>query len=99
MTPPSLTAEQRRDAYEKSLELRQARAMLKETVKIGALTFGDAWSMELAQGMKVFDLLVALPGIARAKALRLMLAAGIPERNTVRACGPKQTQRLFEALR
>jgi hypothetical protein len=73
--------------------------MLKEALRLNALHLHDAWLMESAQGMKVYDLLVSLPGIARAKALRLLLIAGIPERNTVRACGPRQRERLFAAVR
>jgi len=72
--------------------------MLKDAVRVGAVHLTDAWKMDAAQGMRVYDLLVSLPGVARSRALRLLLAAGIPERNTVRACGPKQQSRLFEAV-
>lgn len=82
----------------KSLALRRTRAR----IKAGLRTIPDdiclAWRMHEAQGMKVYDLLTALPGIGKAKALALLEQAGIPEKNTVRACGPKQTQKLFEAL-
>ena len=97
-SPPELTAEQRQLAMERSLEIRQARAMLKESLTIGAIHLVDAWRMETAKGMRVINLLMALPGIGHAKAEQLLHVAGIPERTTVRACGPRQTKRLFEQL-
>lgn len=96
--PPPLTPELRRKAYQKSLELRQARAMLKEAMRIGGVTLHDAWRMDTAQGMKVYDLLVCMPRIAEVRALRLLAQAGIPEDNTVRACGIRQRDRLFQLV-
>lgn len=98
-TPPALTNEQRRQAYEKALELRQRRSKVKQGLRRGDIDLGDAWGLSFVQGMKVYDLLVALPGIARARALKILAAAGIAENKTVRACGPKQRERLFSALR
>lgn len=98
-TPPPLSQEQRRAAYEKALKLRRSRAFIKARLRERAWTFTEAWEEPVAQGMKVYDLLAALPGIGQAKALALLNEAGIPEKNTVRACGPKQTERLFNILR
>ena len=95
---PQLTDEQRREAHQRSLELRRERSSLKRTLGHNDVSFGAAWLCSCAQGMKVYDLLMALPGIGTRKALALLQQAGIPSHNTVRACGPKQTERLFALL-
>lgn len=98
-TPPALTTEQRRQAWQRSLELRRFRAIIKEDIANGGLDwFKLAWTYEQAQGMKVYDLLVSLPGVGHRTAVRLLAEAKIPEKNTVRGCGPKQRERLFAAL-
>jgi hypothetical protein len=94
---PELTAEQRREAHAKSLAVRQARAEIKRKIAHHC-TIAYAWTQDAAQGMKVIDLLCALPGIGMRKSLALLQQAGIPSHNTVRACGPKQTERLFALL-
>jgi len=48
--------------------------------------------------MKVYTLLLAIPGIGQAKAQRMMQEAGIPADSTVRGCGPVQTAALFATL-
>jgi hypothetical protein len=98
-TPPPLSKEQRRAAYEKALELRRQRAEVKYNLAGYFWTLESAWTAPATQGMKVFDLLTALPGIGKARAAAMMAEAKIPLKNTVRACGPKQTERLFSQLR
>jgi hypothetical protein len=97
---PELTAEQRREAHAKSLAVRRARAYVKHLVaSYGVGILKDMWcANDDMQGMKVIDLLCALPGIGMRKSLALLQQAGIPSHNTVRACGPKQTERLFALL-
>jgi hypothetical protein len=99
---PELTAEQRREAHAKSLAVRQKRAQVKRFIKEtrlpAHLSLPAIWNMPALQGMKVIDLLCALPGIGMRKSLALLQQAGIPSHNTVRACGPKQTERLFALL-
>jgi hypothetical protein len=99
-TPPALTDEQRRAAYEKALELRRARALIKEDISNGGVSWlWLTWRMDKAAlGMKVYDLLIALPNVGPKTARQLLKTAGIPEKNTVRACGPRQAERLFHLL-
>lgn len=96
--PPELAAESRRLGAERSLELRRKRASVKHQISSRELALGFAWQLPDAQGMKVYALLTALPGIGGRKATLLMEAAGIPPTNTVRSCGSKQRTRLFELL-
>lgn len=106
-TPPPLDAERRRQAYDASLALRRRRAEIKRTLSEDAepLSLLAAYwqSSTDTQGMKVNDLLRALPGVGPKLARTIMLAAGIPpeqvDKKTVRSTGPKQTEALFRALR
>jgi hypothetical protein len=100
-TPPRLTNEQRRQAFEKALKLRQDRANIKRWLHAMPGDLRAVWELEEAvQGMKVYDLLTALPHIGRGRALALLEQAGFnhPEKTTVRATGPRQRERLFELL-
>lgn len=98
-SPPVLSPESRKLAFQKSLELRQDRKLVKAMLNGNAMAIGFAWSLDVAKGMKVIDLLMALPAIGKTKAERLLEEAGIPIKNTVRACGPRQTERLFALLK
>jgi S13-like protein len=95
---PNLTQEQRALAYRRSLELRRARASLKELIATGVVTVRQAFNYEDAQGMRVYQLLTAVPCVGRIKALAMLEEAGIPAHNSVRACGPRQREALFGLL-
>lgn len=91
---PTLTDQQRADARVKSLEVRRRRAAVKQLLRDGyslqrAVTHPDG------RGMRVLSLLMAIPGVGRATAERLMSAAGIPAGHTVARCGPRQLERLI----
>lgn len=80
----------------KSLATRRQRAELK-----GRLRRGERFGLVVAVaksdsgGMKVIDLLLAVPGVGQKKAERLMQEAGIPMKNTVARCGEAQLTRLI----
>lgn len=96
---PRLTANQRKQAADKSLELRKARSLIKQEVALrGAEAIEGAWRSEPAQGMKVVDLLTSLPNIGQKRAENTLAKAGIPVKNTVRGCGTRQRERLFALL-
>lgn len=111
-TPPELSRQKRLEGHAKSLELRRDRRELKrhlsKSTSPHATLLSVAFDFDIAQGMKVYDLLLALPYIGPKKADALLLAAGIvggakgheypDRRKTVRACGPKQRERLFGLL-
>lgn len=99
---PVLSQEQRAVAFKRSLELRRERAGIKrwllESGELAKQRFEIALTSEAVRGMKVIDLLQALPGIGKIKADRILERSRIPAKNTVRACGPRQIDRLFEHL-
>jgi hypothetical protein len=100
-TPPALTDEQRRDAYDRSLALRRARAEVKDGLAqsdVPAEFLAWVWDKEPVQGMQVVDLLTAMRGTGPLKAARLLSAAKIKPNRKVRGVGPRQRDALFEML-
>ena len=101
---PSLTGEQRTAGAKRSLELRQARARVKTWLELFSLglTVGEriavAWEDPIVQGMKVYSLLCALPGVGPKKAARLCRTAGIDLDRKVQGCGVHQRDKLFILL-
>jgi hypothetical protein len=98
LPPPTLDSTQRTDGYNKSLALRQARAELKKDLKAGKLTLRDVVGWDWVQGMKVHDLLRAVPTFGAKKAARLMSAALISPTHTVGRLGPRQVERLLAGV-
>ena len=81
--PPQLTPEQRQAALAKAAEARKARAEIKEKLKMGSLTLGEALdradSDDAIGRLKVVTFLESLPGVGKVKARRLMEEIGIAE--------------------
>jgi hypothetical protein len=108
LMPPVLSLEQMKLARQRSLELRQHRAEVKYMLAEGAWSLADMFRYaalgstsagdEACAGMKVMDALTALPGIGKPRAAKLLDQAGIPHKNTFRACGPRQRERLLQLL-
>ena len=92
---PQLEAAQRKAGWERSLEVRRARAHLKDLVARREVTFADAVGWEVAAGMKVKTLLLAVPYVGHGKASRWLREAGIPDTNTVQGCGLRQLGKLL----
>lgn len=100
-TPPALTNEQRQQAYGRSLELRRARAEVKAGLNEAdkpAEFLAYIWDKEPVLGMLVVDLLTAMRGTGKLKALRLLDKAKIKPNRKVRGVGPKQQEALFGLL-
>ena len=95
---PLLDNDQRTAGYEASLRLRRAQADLKSALKYGAVDFGTAWFSETAQGMKVYQLLKAMPRMGPRRAASVMKLAGIPADRRVRGVGPVQFSKLLKYL-
>ena len=95
---PLLDNDQRTAGYEASLRLRRAQADLKASLKAGAVDFGTAWFSDTARGMKVYQLLKAMPRMGPRRAASVMKLAGIPADRRVRGVGPVQFSKLLKYL-
>jgi hypothetical protein len=101
-TPPSLSPEQRAAALQKAAEARTARAELKERLKMGQLSLGDALANadtdDVVGKLKVVTLLESLPRVGKVKARKVMEEIGIAENRRVRGLGAQQRQALLDQL-
>jgi hypothetical protein len=82
---PDRTLEQRRDALVRANEARSARARLKVDVKARRVSAADviADPPELIEGMKVVELLLAVPKVGRVRVDKRLRVAGISPSKTV----------------
>ncbi len=98
--PPETTDEQRRAALEKAAAARTKRAEMKALLSTGSLTLGDVFAEaetdDIVAGTKIYPLLVAMPGMGKVKAMRLMEAIDIAENRKIRGLGSRQRERLLE---
>lgn len=95
-----MSDEQRKAALEKAAQARTKRAEMKALLQTGSLTFDDvlaeAETNDIVAGTKVYPLLVAMPGMGKVKAMRLMEACVIAENRKIRGLGSRQRECLLE---
>jgi hypothetical protein len=93
--PPALDSRQRRAGYDRSLELRRSRVELKRQLSVGQLDLVEAFYRDEAQGMKVHDLLRALPKVGYAIAASWLERAGINPARHIAQLGRRQQEALL----
>lgn len=102
MALPQLSPEQRRQAQEKAIAARQARAELLNQVKTGAITLDAVLERgqtnEIVKKTKVADVLKALPGYGPVKVRHLLEQAQIPVNRKVGGLGHRQRDALLKEL-
>jgi len=94
MPMPTLSPEQLQAARKAATEARRARAELKEQVRTGSLTLGQALdkaaSDDVLAHVKVVDLLKALPRVGEKRAADIMERLEIAPTRRVRGLGRHQ---------
>ena len=101
MNPPPLTSEQRKQALAKAAMVRRYRAEIKADLSDRRLTMSELLERtddSRVGGMKVSAVLLALPGIGKKRAGRLMERVGIIENRRLRGLGKRQREDLIRAL-
>lgn len=100
--PPPLSDEARAAARDKAIEVRRARAELKEHLKTGAVdlaeVFARAESDPVIAGIKMSKVLESLPSVGKVKAKRTMEDIGIAASRRVRGVGLHQREKLLDAF-
>ena len=100
--PPALTPEQRQAALAKAAEARKVRAVVKERLKAGDLTFRAVLDLaerdELVAGIKALAILESLPGVGKVTARRTMADVGIADSRRLRGLGDQQRKALLDAF-
>lgn len=113
MTTPDRTLDQRRDALERANAIRTTRATLKRKLKpdrelriprrllfdlghVSAVVAGAA--PDSLDSMKVYDLLIALPGIGKTKANKVLKANAVSPSKTLGGLSDRQRVALRDEL-
>jgi len=98
MALQQLSPEQRRAALKKAAEVRQKRAALRADLKAGntnlKTVLGNAADPVVAR-MKVSALLQSLPGVGKARSMKIMEDLKISTSRRVQGLGAKQKERLL----
>lgn len=98
--PPQISDEQRQAALEKAGQARTKRAEMKALLQTGSLTledvFAEAEGSDIVAGTKIYPLLVAMPGMGKVKAMRLMEDCKIAENRKVQGLGARQRECLLD---
>lgn len=100
---PPLTDEQRRAALDKAMRVRAERMQLKRDLKQGLVTVRQAFElsdkgMDAASGMRVEQLIMALPDHGKAKAAAIMRKLDISPSRRLRGIGVRQRLALLECV-
>lgn len=100
---PELTTEQRQANLEKAMRMRKERADLRNQLKSGVLSACDLIDLaergdKAASGMRVKQMISAMPGYGFRKTQDLMHKLHIAESKRVGGLGVKQAQALIAKL-
>lgn len=103
MAAPELTKEQRQANLEKAMKLRKERAALRSELQHGITTVTDIINLAergdaAAKGMRVKQVINALPGYGFKRTQALMKSLKIAENKRVGGLGVNQAQALIEKL-
>lgn len=100
-THPTRTAKQRLDALDQANRIRSSRATLKRTLKTqpaDALLVVANPTMDY-RSMRLYDLLLALPGVGESKVQRFCFAARISPVKTLRGLSDRQRSEALAFIR
>lgn len=100
---PKLTAEQRRAALDKGMQVRIKRAEYKAKLKNGLMSIEQFFESadggdQAASGMRVESLIRSMPGFAAPRTQKLMKSLHISTSRSVQGLGYIQREGLIEAL-
>lgn len=100
MTPPKLTSYQREQARAAALRTRRERSMVKASVREGRTSLADVLqsSDPHVQGMRVRDVLMAVPKVGPIRSAQIMERIGIAGTRRVRGLSSRQREALTSAL-
>lgn len=100
MTPPKLTTDQREQARAAALRTRRERSMVKASVREGRTSLADVLQScdPRVQGMRVRDVLLAIPKVGPIRCAQIMEQIGIAETRRVRGLSDRQREALTSAL-
>lgn len=100
---PKLTAEQRRSALDRGMQIRCKRADYKVKLKYGIMSIERLFELadsgdQAASGMRVESLIRSMPGFAAPRTQKLMKSLHISATRRVKGLGYIQREGLIKAL-
>jgi S13-like H2TH domain len=100
MALPTLSPEQRELALAKAAAARNERSAALAAVKNGSMDPADflATTSEVLKRTKVRQVILAVPGVGKVRAARLMEEAQIDPRRRVAGLGANQRQKIADLL-
>lgn len=100
MTPPELTTVQREQARAAALRTRRERSMVKASVREGRTSLVEVLhsSDPQVQGMRVRDVLLAVPKVGPIRCAQIMEQIGIAKTRRVRGLSDRQREALTSAM-
>jgi len=98
MTVPARTEQQRREALAKANHVRSAKATAKKAMKARLLSLDEAMGLECCQTARIYELLMAVPGLGASKVTRLLSRANVPPSKTVARLSERQRDAVLELV-
>lgn len=100
---PNLTTEQRRAYLEKASKVRRERAIVRNDLKSGLMTFGQVLKLadadcQAVSNMRVKQVINSMPGYGHAKTQQLMRDLQIADGRRIKGLGVRQRAALLEVL-
>lgn len=100
---PNLTIEQRREYLAKASKARKERAIIRNDLKSGLMTFGQVLKLadadcQAVTNMRVKQVVNSMPGYGKAKTRQLMRTLRIAEGRRIKGLGVRQRTALLEVL-
>lgn len=100
---PNLTTEQHREYLEKASKVRRERAIVRNDLKSGLMTFGQVLKLadadcQAVSNMRVKQVINSMPGYGHAKTQQLMRALQIADGRRIKGLGVRQRAALLEVL-
>jgi S13-like protein len=103
LSNPSICYFRRMEGLKLACAARSIRRQIKESLNDGSISLSELIRLgkrdKIINRMKMYDLILTLPGVGEVKARSIMVACGISPARRLRGLGWKQAEKLEEAIR
>lgn len=93
-----ITAEEREEGFKKALETRRMHAAIKNAVRTKQKDLSWALNNPDAATIRVYSLLLSVPGIGKVRAEKIMNEAGVMKTRRVQGLGCNQRVKIIELV-
>lgn len=93
-----ITTDERDEGLKKALEVRRMHAAIKNAVRTKQKSFSWALGNPDSATIRVYSLLLSVPGIGKARAEKILNEAGVMKTRRVQGLGCNQRVKLIELV-